>query len=168
VPGSEASDRAPWWKGARGEWYVVVQVALFILVAFGPRTHPGLPAWPGTLVGMATIMGIALMASGGALMCAAFLGLGKNLTPLPFPKGDGHLVQTGAYGLVRHPIYCGGVALAFGWALCVHGPLTLGYACLLFIFVDVKSRREERWLAGKFPGYAEYQKRVRRLLPFLY
>ena len=32
---------APWWKGERGEWYVVAQVFLFALVVFGPRTFPG-------------------------------------------------------------------------------------------------------------------------------
>ena len=37
------------------------------------------------------------------------------------------------------------------------------YAMLLFIFFDIKSRREERWLARKFPDYAGYQQRVRKL-----
>ena len=30
-----------WWKGARGEWYVVAQIVLLALVVFGPRTGPG-------------------------------------------------------------------------------------------------------------------------------
>jgi protein-S-isoprenylcysteine O-methyltransferase Ste14 len=101
-------------------------------------------------------------------MLAAFFNLGRNLTPLPYPKEDGQLVDRGAYGLVRHPIYSGGLALAFGWALVVHGLLTLGYAALLLVFLDVKSRREERWLCAKFPGYTGYQKRVSKLIPFVY
>jgi protein-S-isoprenylcysteine O-methyltransferase Ste14 len=28
--------------------------------------------------------------------------------------------------------------------------------------------REKRWLAAKFPAYADYQKRVRKLIPFVY
>ncbi|RPI93163.1 MAG: isoprenylcysteine carboxylmethyltransferase family protein, partial [Chloroflexi bacterium] len=45
---------------------------------------------------------------------------------------------------------------------------TLIYAGLLFVFFDIKTRREERWLARKFPEYAGYQQRVRKLIPFIY
>jgi protein-S-isoprenylcysteine O-methyltransferase Ste14 len=163
-----SSAKVRWWEGTRGEWYVVVQVSLFALVAFGPRTVAWVPAWTGRLVGAAMVTGIALMVAGGGLLAAAFARLGKNLTPLPCPKDDGHLVQTGVYGVVRHPIYCGASALALGWALWVRSPLTIGYAALLLLFLDVKSRREERWLAAKFPAYADYRKRVRKLIPFVY
>jgi len=108
------------------------------------------------------------MLAGGGLMLAAFTNLGKGLTPLPYPKDDGQLIQTGVYGFIRHPIYCGVFALALGWALVVCGPLTVLYAVLLLLFLDVKSRREERWLSAKFPAYADYQKRVRKLIPFVY
>jgi protein-S-isoprenylcysteine O-methyltransferase Ste14 len=165
---AEAVGKVPWWKGARGEWYVVIQIALFILVAFGPRGWGALPTWPAWLASAATGLGIVLMVVGGALLFAALVKLGKNLTPLPYPKDNGALVQTGAYRFVRHPIYCGGIAVAFGWAFCVHGILTVAYAVLLFLLFDVKSRREERWLAAKYPDYPDYQKRVRRLIPFMY
>jgi len=161
------ADRSPWWKGGRGEWYVVIQIALFMLVGFGPR-QVARPAWPQAMGRAATGLGVALMVAGAALLGAALLELGRNLTPLPYPKDDGTLVQTGAYRLVRHPIYSGGVALAFGWAFFVQGWLTVVYAVLLFVLFDLKSRREERWLAEKFAGYADYQKRVRRLIPFVY
>jgi hypothetical protein len=36
--------QSSWWKGSRGEWYVVAQIALFALVMFGPRTWAGWPA----------------------------------------------------------------------------------------------------------------------------
>ena len=38
----------------------------------------------------------------------------------------------------------------------------------LFIFFDMKSRREERWLQEKFDGYGRYKMRVRKLVPFIY
>jgi protein-S-isoprenylcysteine O-methyltransferase Ste14 len=164
----DSSANVPWWKGARGEWYVVAQVLLFVLVIFGPRSMAGMPTWTGRLAEVSTVMGIVLMVAGGGLLVAAFTRLGKNLTPLPYPKDDGRLVQTGAYSLVRHPIYCGAIALALGWAHCVHGPLTLGYTLVLFAFLDVKSRREERWLAAKYSDYADYRKKVRKLIPFVY
>ncbi|MCS6909508.1 MAG: isoprenylcysteine carboxylmethyltransferase family protein [Anaerolineales bacterium] len=159
---------APRWRGTRGEWYVVVQVGLFLLVGLGPRELPGVSSWgpPWSLVTL--IVGLVLGGLGGLLGLAGLLYLGANLTPLPHPKDDATLVETGAYALVRHPIYSGLSLAAFGWALVVASPLTLLYALMLFIFFDLKSRREERQLLRKFERYAEYQKRVRKLIPFIY
>ncbi len=58
--------------------------------------------------------------------------------------------------------------MAFGWAFWVHSWLTIGYAVLFLVFFDVKSRLEERWLKERFSGYDAYQKRVRKLIPFVY
>jgi protein-S-isoprenylcysteine O-methyltransferase Ste14 len=32
----------------------------------------------------------------------------------------------------------------------------------------MKARREERWLAEAYPGYAGYKRRTRKLIPFVY
>ena len=158
----------PWWKGSRGEWYVVVQAALLLLLVFGPRTWHGLPRWTDPYTRLGSVTGGILLFAGLILAAAGALNLGRNLTPLPRPKEQATLVVTGAYRLVRHPIYSGVTFMAFGWALWLHGWLTLGYALLLFTFFDVKSRREERWLEEKFPEYAAYRRRVRKLIPFIY
>ena len=73
-----------------------------------------------------------------------------------------------AFALVRHPMYGGRLVPGLGWALYVQGWLTLLYVAVLFVFLGVKSRREERWLAEKFPAYTTYQQRVRKLIPFVY
>jgi protein-S-isoprenylcysteine O-methyltransferase Ste14 len=105
--------------------------------------------------------GIGLTAAGG-------LRLGSKLTPLPRPADGSVLVETGVFGVVRHPMYGGGIVAAFGWALFRRGWLTLGYAALLAVFADLKARREEAWLTARFPQYADYRRRVRRLIPFVY
>ena len=163
---SSPRPRPPWWKGERGEWLVVAQVILIGLVFFGPRTVSGRPGWPFPEV--CSVVGILFMAGGGLLLFAGLFRLGRGLTPLPFPKEDAPLVQTGPYALVRHPMYSGGLFLALGWALFIQGWLTLLYVAALFVFLDFKSRREERWLGGKFSDYGVYQKRVRKLIPFIY
>ena len=163
-----APDRRSWWKGARGEWLVVGQLLLIGLVFFGPRTVAGLPAWLSPYPDAWPVAGGVLMFAGSALLVAGLVRLGPGLTPLPFPKDGAALIQTGPFALVRHPMYSGGIVLAVGWALCVQSWLTLGYAVALFVFLDAKSRREERWLAEKFPAYATYRRRVRKLVPFIY
>lgn len=65
-----AADRPPWWKGARGEWLVVGQVALIGMVFFGPRTILGQPAWPFPHPRACAIAGGTLMAAGGVLLFA--------------------------------------------------------------------------------------------------
>ena len=162
------NDRLPWWRGARGEWYVAAQLGLMILVFFGPRTAWGLLAWPAPIAHVCTFAGIALMLAGLTLLVAGGFRLGAHLTPLPYPSPHGPLHSAGAYGIVRHPMYGGGVILAYGWALLVHGWLTLAYASVLFAFLDFKSKREERWLVEKFPDYPEYRRRVRKLIPFVF
>lgn len=157
-----------WWQGARGEWYVAGQVALIVLVFFGPRTWPDGPLLSFPNPRLASIAGIILIVGGLLLMTAGGLWLGRSLTPLPHPTATSTLVETGPFHLVRHPMYSGGLLLALGWAAWVRGPLTIGYAVLCFVFLDIKSRREERWLRERFAGYAGYQARVRRLIPFVY
>jgi protein-S-isoprenylcysteine O-methyltransferase Ste14 len=158
----------PWWKGTRGEWLVIIQLALIALVFFGPPTIKGWPSTPFPMPTLAMYGGAALIVVGGGLFVAGVLRLGTNLTPLPYPKSDATFVQTGPYRYVRHPVYSGGLLLAFGWALMRQSWLTLFYGAALLVFLDFKSRHEERWLLERFPEYAEYRRRVRKLVPFLY
>lgn len=158
----------PWWRGTRGEWYVVTQLVLIAVVFLGPRTLPGLPVWPAPIASISIVAGAALAFAGSCLLVAGFLRLGSNLSPLPHPKPHATLVQTGPYRFVRHPMYAGGIALAYGWALVVRGWLTLVYATVLLVFLEIKSAREERWLTDRFPEYPDYQRRVRKLIPFVH
>jgi protein-S-isoprenylcysteine O-methyltransferase Ste14 len=162
------STQQAWWRGERGEWYVAVQVILIALVFFGPRTLPGWPAWPSTIEYISQYAGVFLMVAGVCLLFAGLFRLGANLTPLPYPREKATLIQSGPYGIVRHPMYSGGIILAYGWALAVNGWLTLIYATLLLIFAEIKARREERWLIERFPEYPDYQRRVRMLIPFIH
>jgi protein-S-isoprenylcysteine O-methyltransferase Ste14 len=94
--------------------------------------------------------------------------MGGHLTPLPHPSEGAPLLASGPYRIVRHPMYAGAILMALGWAIFSRGWLTFGYAALLFALFDVKTRREERWLLAKFPEYAAYRRRIRKLIPFIY
>lgn len=157
-----------WWKNSRGEWYVVIQVFLFVLVAFGPaldNTDLDLPDGWRTA---ALVIGLIVAGFGAFLIFAGLFRLGVNISPLPHPKAGAPLIQTGVYGLVRHPIYSGAIIGTVGWALITVSLLTLVFAVILLLFFDIKSRREERWLITVFPEYATYRTRVHKLIPFVY
>ena len=158
----------PWWKGTKGEWYVVLQFILFGLVALGPSSLPGWPTWSTPWLTISRVAGLILGSIGGLLAFGGLFSLGSNLTAVPHPKDDAQMVEHGAYRWVRHPIYSGLILGAFGLALLRGGWLSLLYALILFIFFDIKSRREERWLREKYAEYGAYQLRVRKLIPFVY
>ena len=67
-----------------------------------------------------------------------------------------------------HPIYSGVILGSFGWGLMNNSLLTLLLVLILFVFFDLKSRREERWLSEKYANYVTYQVRVRKLIPLIY
>jgi protein-S-isoprenylcysteine O-methyltransferase Ste14 len=157
----------PWYRGTRGEWYVVAQFILLGLVLVAPWLVAE-PVWPARWSWLAGAAGLALMVLGVVMVGVGAAGLGRSLSPLPEPTADAALVETGLYGRVRHPIYSGLIAGCLGWALFHHSPLTLALAALVFVFFDLKARREERALVQRFPQYSRYRQRVRKFIPFIY
>ena len=151
--------------GPRGEGWVVLQGVLLVAIAACGLVPP---AWEGPARLVTAAAGAVLIVVGAALAVAGLRDLRENLTPLPRPRDNGVLVETGAYSLARHPIYGGLVIAAAGWGLAIASPVALVLSLGLLVFFDLKSRREEAWLEASYPGYPAYRRRTRRLIPFLY
>lgn len=155
--------RSDWWRNQRGEFWVIGQTILsigFVLLPIVPVD--GISEKVG-LLGAITSGSIALLLGLGGLW-----QLGDNLTPLPHPKDDSSLVTTGAYRFVRHPIYSSVIFLSLAFALW-HMSISHAIASFGFLlFFDRKSAQEEVWLADRFPGYQDYRRSVKKLLPFVY
>ncbi len=148
--------------GKRGEGWFLIQLLLFALILLASRVAAWeLPIW---LRGL----GALALAAGGITGTMGLLALGRSLSPFPKPIEGGTLVTTGVYGVVRHPIYTGLILGTIGWSLLMSSLLGIGMAVVLLVFFDQKSRREEAWLMQSYPGYAEYRKRVRKLIPWVY
>ncbi len=108
------------------------------------------------------------MAVGAGVALVGALGLGRNLTPFPKPAEQARLVQNGIYSLIRHPLYTSVISVSIAWALLWQSWLALLVALALIPFFHSKARHEERWLRERFPEYADYARRVRRFIPWLY
>lgn len=65
---------------------------------------------------------------------------------------------------MRHPIYSAVVVGAAGVGLITENRLRLAMTVMLFVFFDLKSRAEERWLEETYPDCAAYKIRVKKLL----
>ena len=79
------------------------------------------------------------------------------------------VVDTGLYGVVRHPMYTATILLF----LMI--PMVLGswYALIVFAFypaiIIVRLKDEEDLLTRELPGYAEYKQKVKyRIIPFIW
>lgn len=147
-----------WWLAGQA---VLLVLALVVVPATGGIAGrvrlPGAPAAGVVLVVAAVVVGLAAM-----------LQLGRQLVPQPTPVTGGRLVESGLYGVVRHPIY---LAVLLGVAGVVVRSLSVAGVALLvvaLVFFDRKSAYEERLLAAAYPGYDSYRSRVRwKLVPGL-
>jgi protein-S-isoprenylcysteine O-methyltransferase Ste14 len=151
--------------GPRGEGWVAIQFVLLGLLALASTLGP---AWGDPWLAIGRAVGAVHLVAGLLVAGLGLIGLRENLTPVPRPVAGGRLVAHGVYGLVRHPIYAGIILASVGWGLLAASPAALLVAAGIAVFFDLKSRREEAWLLETYPGYAEYRRRVRKLLPFLY
>lgn len=145
---------------------MALQFALLAAVALAGLLTGG--AWDGTLAAISGLIGLALMIAGAALSGRGLMDLGQNLTPLPYPREDARLVESGVYAWVRHPMYSGLAGTAVGWGLVSASPLALILAGAVVVFFDLKARREEAWLVQRYPDYRGYMARSRRLIPWVY
>ena len=144
---------------------MAIQAVLLVLVAWAGTLGP---AWDGPAWTVTLAAGAAAMAAGGLLALRGVVDLREALTALPHPRSGARLIDTGAYRLVRHPIYGGIVIGAAGFGLVTSSPAALAGALVLLGFFRLKSAREEAWLEDHYPSYGTYRSRTRRMLPLLY
>jgi protein-S-isoprenylcysteine O-methyltransferase Ste14 len=153
---------------SRGELWVIAQVVLLVLIIFAPPRLDPIPVLPDTLQGILLILGLLIGISGLSMILASAAYLGSNLTIYTHPKPTASLAQNGIYGIVRHPMYAGVILTALGWSLIRNSIPSFLLTVALALLLDFKAREEERLLVQRFPDYADYSKRVKRLIPFLY
>jgi protein-S-isoprenylcysteine O-methyltransferase Ste14 len=156
-------------KATRDPW-VWGQLALFALIGLGA---PLLPRYLslGDLDSMLNRvdpdgirwLGAPLIAAGLALAVWGVRSLGRSLTPGTEPLPGAPLVTSGAYALVRHPIYAGIVIGLAGYTLAwSNWTLALLAGLLALVYFNGKAKEEERWLVRRYPMYEAYMRQVPR------
>ncbi len=162
------SDRAAARPGlARQLPYFLVIVAGAVLL-FSGQGDSGWPAWTSWRIGLAARWALlALVALGLLFTWWARLHLGRLWSSSVTRKADHRIVDTGPYGLVRHPIYTGLILAALATGAVRGEALGLAGGILLSFGMYLKARLEEGFLREQMnPEYDAYARRVPMLVPF--
>jgi protein-S-isoprenylcysteine O-methyltransferase Ste14 len=147
---------------------IVVIVGIILLAGLYPhRFYSEIVLWR-TSVTFGWMM-VSLAVVGFLFMWWARIHLGKFWSASVRLKAGHRIVDTGPYGLVRHPIYTG--IIVAGYASAILRGTVAGFlgATLMTVSWYIKARMEERFLREQLgaEGYDSYARRVPMLVPFL-
>jgi protein-S-isoprenylcysteine O-methyltransferase Ste14 len=122
---------------------------------------------PGPIV---SSLGLVLFVTGWWIIT---LALRENAFASPVVKhmAERHqtVVDTGVYGIVRHPMYSGAILFLVGMSLWLESYAAAFLSLLAVAVLAARILVEERFLAEKLEGYDAYRERVRdRLIPYLW
>ena len=79
------------------------------------------------------------------------------------------VIDTGLYGIVRHPMYTATIFLCLAIGLVLGSWISFSLMLLYPVLILFRIRGEEALLEENLPGYRDYKAKVRwRLIPFLW
>ncbi len=145
-------------NNSKGEWYLFSQILLILLHFIPP--YPKIEHIGFAINTLFIIIGLSISIQGLTIVIKAFLDLGENLTPLPYPINESILIKNKSYKNVRHPLYKGLLFISLG--ICIFS-MSLIHLCLLLslaYILKIKALKEEERLKMKFPEYKKYIKEV--------
>jgi protein-S-isoprenylcysteine O-methyltransferase Ste14 len=151
--------------GFRGLPYYIFTVAGgAMLFGLQPRWQDSLP-----IDGPLGWLLVALAIAGFLFSWWARLHLGALWSGTVTRKEGHHVIDTGPYGFVRHPIYTGIILASFATAAAKATPIALAGAATMTLGWYLKARLEERFLREELgaDAYGAYAARVPMLVPFV-
>jgi protein-S-isoprenylcysteine O-methyltransferase Ste14 len=110
---------------------------------------------------------IALQVLAGALMLWARLTFGARSFHAGANPTAGGVITTGPYRFIRHPIYA---AILYAlWAAALSRPTVVNASLVVLAsaMVAVRIAAEERLLLDRYPEYAAYAARTKRVIPYV-
>lgn len=141
-----------------------------VVLLFGPYQHDfrsEIVLWH-TPAAVAWAM-VPLAGTGFAFTWWARIHLGRLWSTSVTRKADHHVVDTGPYGIVRHPIYTGITVASIATAAMRGTAAGWAGAAVMTLGWYIKARLEEGFLRQELGAadYDAYARRVPMLIPFL-
>jgi protein-S-isoprenylcysteine O-methyltransferase Ste14 len=163
--GSLVQKDQPWWDRLFMALAVVGWCAWLVLMALdAQRWHvSSVPGW--------------LKAAGGLLIVTGFAAIVPVFRANSFAapvvrvqsERNQRVIETGPYGIVRHPMYSAATLYLFGIPLLLGSWYGLIGSGLIVAAIAWRATMEEQTLKNGLAGYADYMTRVRyRLMPYVW
>ena len=146
------------FNNSKGEWYFFSQIFLIFLHFIPP--YPKIKHISFPINTFFIIIGLAISLLGLIIVIKAFIDLGANLTPLPYPMNESTLIKNNSYKTVRHPLYKGLLLLSLGICIFSLSLIHLSLLVSLAYILKTKALKEEERLKVKFTEYKNYIKEV--------
>ena len=125
------------FNNSKGEWYLFSQIFLILLHSIPP--YPKIKHIAFSINTFCIIIGLAISILGLFIVIKAFIDLGENLTPLPYPMNEASLIKNNSYQNVRHPLYKGLLYISLGICIfslsLIHLSLLVSLAYLSLIHI---------------------------------
>jgi len=153
----------PLWDKFFTGFFVLTWLAwLALMAADAQRWHPAqMPPALNVLGAVIVVLGFGVTAR--VLLENSFAA------PVVRVQGGQHVVDTGPYAVVRHPMYATALLFLAGMPLLLGSWLGFIGVALIFLGMASRSVAEENLLRRELPGYAGYMQRVRyRLIPYIW
>ena len=82
---------------------------------------------------------------------------------------DQKVIDTGLYGIVRHPMYSATLFLFISMGFVLASPISVAILLLYIPIIAKRMRNEEKILEEGLEGYTDYKKRVKyKVIPFVW
>jgi len=89
-----------------------------------------------------------------------------NFSIFPEPRHTAHLVTSGPYAFIRHPMYSALMLMMVGIATWNTHIINTAGCALVVVAVIGKAIREERFMRNRFAEYEDYRRRTHWFVPF--
>ena len=120
-----------------------------------------LPAW-------AVWIGVGVFLA-AYLMYAEVLRENTYLSRTVEVQENQKVIDTGLYGIVRHPMYSATLFLFLSMGIVLGSPISVAILLLYIPIIALRMRNEEKVLEEGLDGYKEYKTRVKyKVIPFIW
>lgn len=152
-------------KNSLGLLYCLITVGYFLSFSIGITSIARIHLW-----NMFFAIGMGLFAVGLVIRLCSIAALNRFFTYSVATVQKHKIVDTGLYKYIRHPGYLGQLIIFLGISISISNwlsipammiPVSIGFAYRITV--------EERFMAEQFNEvYLDYQRRTKKLIPFIY
>jgi protein-S-isoprenylcysteine O-methyltransferase Ste14 len=154
-----------WKPSGPDRSFILVMIPFFMAVYLPPGEY--LLLKPELYLSL-QITGLSVLLAGSVLRFVSLSVLKKSFFVSISAAPDSSLVISGPYKYIRHPLYLATIFISVSGSIVFSSLFTWIFVILTISGIVIRIRKEEAFLITRYKDYAVYQRRTRKLIPFIY